>query len=109
GDVFEPEVLPGALSRAAIVLCNPPFERFEKGERKRYQKHSIWKPAELLNRVLDDLHPSGVLGFVVPRTFIDGRGYAETRKRLAERFADIELTVLPDKVFKEADAEVGLL
>jgi Type I restriction-modification system methyltransferase subunit len=108
GDVFEGNVLPSYLSRAGIVLCNPPFESFEKSERKRYQNYSPWKPVELLNRVLDHLHPNGVLGFVVPRTFIDGQAYAQTRKRLAESFANIELTVLPDKVFK-ADTEVGLL
>lgn len=108
GDVFESDVLPNKLRQAAVVLCNPPFQSFEKGERKRYQKYSPWKPAELLNRVLNHLHPKGVLGFVVPRTFIDGQAYAQTRKQLAKRFASIELTVLPDKVFK-ADTEVGLL
>ncbi len=108
GDVFEQDILSEYVRRAGVVLCNPPFEPFEMEEKERYQRYSPWKPAELLNRVLDDLHPSGVLGFVVPRNFVDGQGYAQTRKRLAKRFASIELTVLPDRVF-EADMEVGLL
>lgn len=108
GDVFESDVLPAYTRRAGVVLCNPPFEHFEPDERERYQKHSIWKPAELLNRVLDDLHHRGVLGFVLPRNIVDGQAYSQIRERLARRFASIELTVLPDKVF-EADTEVGLL
>jgi len=108
GDVFDPGALIDNLRRSAVVLCNPPFENLGKNERQN-QIYSPKKPVELLNRVLDDLHPNGVLGFVLPRNFVDGRGgYAEIRKRLAKRFASIEVTVLPDKAF-EADTEVGLL
>lgn len=109
GDVFEAGVLTEQLRRAGVVLCNPPFGDFEEDERQQYQFSSPHKPAELLNRVLDDLHPSGVLGFVLPRTIVDGRGYAEVRKRLAKRFATIEVMVLPDRAFKDSDTEVGLL
>ena len=48
------------------------------------------------------------MGFVLPRLFIDGHGYAEIRKRLAERFASLQITALPDRAFK-ADVEVALL
>jgi len=50
-----------------------------------------------------------VLGFVVPRNFVDGQGYREIRRRIASRFATINLTVLPDRAFDDADTEVGLL
>jgi len=109
GDVFQSGgPLSKYLRRAGVVLCNPPFRDFDKDERREYKQSSIKKPVELLNRVLNDLHPSGVLGFVLPRIVVDGRGYADIRKRLTERFANIELTVLPDRAF-EADPEVGLL
>ena len=108
GDIFEEGVLSSHLERAGVVLCNPPFGDFEKEERQQYQFASAHKPVELLNRVLDDLHPSGVLGFVLPRNIVDGRGYAGIRRRLAERFATVDLTVLPDRAF-DADPEVGLL
>jgi hypothetical protein len=107
-DVFEPGELTAHLRRAGVVLCNPPFEDFEKDERQRYQPMFTKKPAELLQRVLCDLHPAGVVGFVLPRNFIDGRGYAPIRKRLAARFATLDLTVLPDRAF-ETDSEVTLL
>ena len=108
GDVFEPGTLTDRLRRSVVVLCNPPFEDFSPQQRALYNTSSPKKPVELLHRILNDLHPTGVLGFVLPHLFVDGRGYAEIRKRLAERFGSIELTLLPDKAF-EADAEVALL
>jgi hypothetical protein len=108
GDVFEPGVLSSYLKRAGVVLCNPPFADFTREERRRYEVRSTKKPVELLNRVLDDLHPQGVLGFVLPRLFIDGRGYAEVRKRISERFATLHIASLPDRAFT-ADVEIALL
>lgn len=107
-DVFDDGVLANYVSRAGVVLCNPPFGDLSVDERDR-QLYSPKKPVEILNRVLDDLHPSGVLGFVVPRNFVDGQGYREIRRRIAGRFANIDLTVLPDRAFDDADTEVGLL
>lgn len=108
GDVFIPGAMKDHLRRAGVVLCNPPFEDFKLKDRARYNVTSPCKPAELLNRVLDDLHPSGVLGFVLPVVAIDGRSYASVRERLARRFASLEFTVLPDRAFI-ADTEVALL
>lgn len=108
GDVFDANVLPEQLRRAGVVLCNPPFGNFEGEERRHYQFSSPHKPGELLNRVLDDLHPGAVLGFVLPRVIVDGKGYTKVRERLAERFANIELLVLPDRAF-DSDSEIGVL
>jgi len=107
-DVFRAGAMTNFLQRSGVVLCNPPFEDFSEKQRAEYSLSTPRKPAELLNRVLDDLHPAGVLGFVLPRNFIDGSGYAPVRKRLAERFESIFITVLPDRAF-QADAEVALL
>ena len=107
-DVFEPKTMTPYLQRAGVVFCNPPFARFTDEERGRYQTQSANKPVEVLNRVLDDLHQSGVLGFVLPRIVIDGHGYKAIRKRLAERFENLEITILPDKAF-DADSEIALL
>ncbi|MGI8961178.1 MAG: N-6 DNA methylase [Bryobacteraceae bacterium] len=108
GDVFMPGVLTSHLKRAGVVLCNPPFGDFDDDERRKYATSSTKKPVELLSRVLDDLHPQGVIGFVLPRLFINGRGYSEIRRRLAARFATLHVTALPDKAFA-SDAEVALL
>jgi hypothetical protein len=107
-DVFEPGIMTPYLQRAGVVFCNPPFANFTDEERERYQIQSAQKPIEVLNRVLDDLHPTGVLGFVLPRIMIDGHGYKSIRRRLAERFENLEITILPDKAF-ESDSEIALL
>ena len=108
-DVFDRQsTFASALKHAGVVLCNPPFEDFTRKERARYAPASVKKPVELLNRVLDSLHPQGLLGFVLPRNMLDGQGYDGIRNRLAKRFATIELTTLPDRAF-DADHEVVLL
>ena len=108
GDAFQDGIMDGPLSRAGVVLCNPPFGEFTPQERKSYALTSVHRPAELLHRVLDHLHPSGVLGFVMPRNFIDGRGYRDVRHKLAGRFGTLEVTWLPDRFF-DADSEIALL
>ena len=110
GDVFNDAVSQKYLERAAVVLCNPPFSDFEEHAREHYGLPYVQRPAAVLGQVLKHLHPEGVLGFILPRTFIDGRGaYAELRAKLVERFASVEITVLPDRAFTDADSEIAIL
>ena len=109
GDVFDDLVSAGYLERAGVVLCNPPYSDFDKEERKRYGARYVQRPAAILSHVINHLHPQGVIGFVLPRIFVDGRGaYAEVRELVAKRFASIEITLLPDRAF-DADSEIALL
>lgn len=108
-DVFAPDAMKSFLGRAGVVLCNPPFEAFSEKDRARYGATEIKKPAELLKRVLADLHKRGVLGFVLPYNAVDGQSYASTRKLLAERFASLEFTVLPERAFDEAEVDIAVL
>ena len=109
GDVLDDSVSADYLKRAGVVLCNPPYSDFDPSERAHYGARYVQRPAAILDHVLNYLHLEGVLGFVLPRTFVDGRGgYAEVRKRLAKRFASIEITLLPDRAF-EADSEIAIL
>jgi len=99
-DVFASRAFENELTRADIVLCNPPFEDFTRVERRRYRNlRSVKKPAELLHRVLDRLRPGGTLGFVLPAQFLDGRGYRPVREQLGDRFETIEVVALPERVF----------
>ena len=109
-DVFTSEKFTSELKRARIVLCNPPFEKF-KGEDYASYKNLRYrhKPIELLNRVLDNIHPDGMLGFVLPQKFLDGRAYRVIRKRLFERFEEFDLVSLPDRVFHISQHETALL
>lgn len=108
-DVFRAGAMTKYLRRAGAVLCNPPFEPFDKGDEAEHDVVAKYKPVELLNRVLADLHPDGTIGFVLPRNIANGRSYKEIRKILADRFASIDLTVLPDSAFPDVDTECGLL
>lgn len=110
GDVFDNAASEEYLKRAAVVLCNPPYSDFDKDERVRYDSPYVQRPAAVLDQVLKHLHPEGVLGFVLPRIFVDGRGaYADMRERIAKRFASVEITLLPDRAFPDADSEIAVL
>jgi len=50
-----------------------------------------------------------MLGFVLPRPFLDGQSYRAVRRQIAERFAAVDLVALPDKVFRHAEVETVLL
>ena len=108
-DVFVRGAMTETLHRSGVVLCNPPFETFDAEERQLYRPEFLPKPAELLRLVLRDLHPRGVIGFVLPFAAIDGRAYKGIRKMLARRFGALQLVALPDRAFKEADSETVLL
>lgn len=108
-DVFKPSAMEPWLRRASVVLCNPPFERFLQEDRRKYQSTFARKPAELLHRVLADIHPRGVIGFVLPYIAVDGREYAKTRELIASRFASVEMAVLPEMSFDDAQTDVVLL
>jgi hypothetical protein len=108
GDVLDNSIAEDYLKRAAVVLCNPPYSDFDPNERLR--SPYVQRPAAVLDQVLKHLHPEGVIGFVLPRIFVDGRGaYAEIRERIAKRFASVEITLLPDRAFPDADSEIAVL
>ncbi len=109
GDVFGPNAMTDLLRKSGAVLCNPPFEVLSEKERLRYGTTDVRKPAELLRRVLTDLHPDGVLGFVLPYIAVDGKAYADTRKLLASRFGSLEFTVLPERSFEDAETDIAIL
>lgn len=109
-DVFrEPASFKKAMHQARVVLCNPPFEDFTEVEKEEYEWDTPRKPAEILRIVLDHLHPNGVLGFVLPAVFLEGRSYRDLRRRLAERFQRLEVVRLPDKTFERAEFPSTLL
>ena len=108
GDALSSPLFEQELAKARIVLCNPPFEKFSQDERMRYHDlFSAWKPAEILHRVLQQ--PPDLLGFVLPRVFLTGRGYRKLRSRLGSTYSSIEVLALPDRVFQRSDSEAVLL
>ena len=107
-DAFQSPAFRKELSRASVVLCNPPFEDMDIEEQKRYgQVKAVPKPVAILTRILED--PPALLGFVLPRAFLTGVPYRDLRAKLQETYESVELLVLPDAVFKHSDAETVLL
>ena len=107
-DAFASPLFPEELRHANIVLCNPPFEPFNKVEKTRYGDIlSTTKAREALLRVLED--PPQLLGFVLPRVFMEGPRYRELRVKLGEIYNTFELLALPDRVFEHSDAETVVL
>ncbi len=97
GDVFLSSDFRRSLQDARVIVCNPPYESLSRSEKVRYARlRSDLKPVELLERVLDALHPEGMLGFVLPSTLLRGAEYRNLRRRLAERFGHIEIVELPE-------------
>lgn len=108
GDVFSDSKFRQELKKAEIVLCNPPFEDFAAKERDKYSTPpNIHKPVAILQKVLER-KPSQI-GFVLPRIFMSGRGYSEIRNALADSYSTVELTGLPDSVFKHSEMETVVL
>ena len=108
GDAFASPLFEQELAKANIVLCNPPFGKFSQDDRAHYgDLTSVWKPAEILFRVLQ--RTPDLLGFVLPRAFLDGRGYRKIRSLLGVTYSSLEVLALPDRVFQHSDTEAVLL
>jgi hypothetical protein len=109
-DVFTSRKFADALDDARIVLCNPPFEEFKRSEREHYGRAiGTSKPLEVLKRVLQGSHRHAMIAFVLPLPFLDGQSYRAVRRQISERFAAVDLVVLPDKVFRHAEVETVLM
>lgn len=108
GDVFSSPHLNEELKKARIVLCNPPFKAFSREVRPGYADlRSTNKAAEILLRTLE--RAPDLLGFVLPRPFIDGQVHRHTRKLLTETYREVELVKLPDSAFQHSGVETVLL
>jgi len=89
----------GALARearaATVVLANPPFEREQA--------------ATFLQRVTQALRPGTVFGLVLPVNELAGVASAAVRRKLLAECEIKEISVFPDRMFKFASVETGIL
>lgn len=102
-DVFTSTRFNDYLGTAGAVLCNPPYE-VDKYASKAVRTN---KAADALSRVLRN--PPRMLGFVLPRTFINGQEFQEAHGRVQELYSAVEITALPPNVFQHSNAETVLL
>jgi hypothetical protein len=114
GDMFKPGVLRDAAKWATIVLSNPPYEDFKKTKANRWLKSdepvtSQTKAVEMLKRVVPNLSPGAVFGFVLPQGTLYDREGKQLRKDLLASCEVAEISLFEDKLFNVADHETCIL
>ncbi|MCW3101157.1 MAG: hypothetical protein JWL77_6775, partial [Chthonomonadaceae bacterium] len=94
------------LQDANIVLCNPPYGDLTSSERSDIGQNAAYtKEVEALRRVL--AYAPAMIGFVLPRSFLDNIGFRALRQRIATLYKNVSVTVFPDKTFNKASQEVA--
>jgi len=104
-DLFADGALAQRIGTNNVIVCNPPFEAFDPTDKDRYavasETHS--KAIAALSATLD-AKPLA-LGFVLPRSFILERQFAEQRRRIESLYGSVEILKLPDGIFGASDVE----
>jgi type I restriction-modification system DNA methylase subunit len=114
GDMFKPGVLRSAAEWATIVLSNPPYEDFKKTRANRWLTSeepvtAQTKAVEMLKRVVPNLWPGAVFGFVLPQGTLYDREAKQFRKELLDSCEVAEISLFEDKLFNVADHEACIL
>jgi len=102
-NMFPGDRLERCVREASIVLGNPPFESFEAGTRK-----PGWLPnkaAETFRRVVENLRPGGLFGFVLPQTLLHSQQARGLRETLLRDYEISEISLFADKVFRYGEPE----
>lgn len=78
--------------KPSIIIANPPYE--EKRKDKLEQKAGLF-----LEKYIDLLNDGGLIGIVLPQTFLVNKSCKETRRKLLENIQLHEVWLLPKGVF----------
>jgi len=106
-DMFREGLLEEGVNGATIALGNPPFESFATSDRRVGRLPN--KAAETFRRVVENLPPGGVFGFVLPRTFLRAKQATDLRRTLLRDYEIEEVSVFADKVFRYGEPESAVL
>ncbi len=107
GNVFTSQRLEQLLKKASVILCNPPFGDFNKDERSQRSGLAPNKAVEALRLALK--YSPKMLGFILPRVFVNGPKFRLERQKMAELYDEIEITSLPRNAFQHSDVETVLV
>lgn len=75
-----------------IVIANPPYKETRKGEQNE-------KAAIFLDKYIDLLQDDGIMGIILPQTFLENNSSKKVRKKLLEKINIYELWTLPKGMF----------
>ena len=90
----------GSLPRPpTIVVGNPPFKEVRSSGGRREQRASLF-----LSKYLDLLEPGGLLGVVLPETFLENSSCLDARRRLLAECEILEMWHLPEGIFPMSNA-----
>lgn len=103
-----------------IIVGNPPFhgdrKRPKKGEggehdaeRSSVRRKRTQKADAFLIRAIDCLAPGGLLGMVMPRSFVVAEASPHLRAKLLSQCDILEIWELPQQVFRDASVESSVV
>ena len=90
--------------RPNVIIGNPPFKEPRSVEGQRVQTAAL-----VLDRYLEWLEPNGLLGVVVPITFLQNTSGKHTRNRLLTNFDVMEVWHLPEGAIPSSSAGTAVI
>ncbi|MEZ5386745.1 MAG: N-6 DNA methylase [Prosthecobacter sp.] len=105
-DMFEEDALRTAISKASIVLANPPFGPFGDA-RPDGAMHK--KADETFRQIVDALPVNGVFGIVMPQGILHSTQGKALRRKLLDEYDISEITLFADKIFNYGEPETAVI
>jgi len=105
-DMFTGDALRTAISKASIVLANPPFEKFGDA-RPDGAMHK--KADETFHQIVEALPEKGIFGIVMPQGILHSIQGKELRRKLLDEFELSEITLFADKIFNYGEPETAVI
>ncbi len=93
-----------AAYKPMVIVGNPPFKEHRSSEGKRLQTATL-----LLERYLDWLPQEGLLGIVLPETFLENASCRNTRHRLLSECELLDIWQLPEGIFPLSNAATAII
>lgn len=105
-DMFDGDSLRTAISKASIVLANPPFEKFGDS-RPDGAMHK--KADETFRQIVEALPEKGIFGIVMPQGILHSTQGKELRRNLLAEYELSEITLFADKIFNYGEPETAVI
>ncbi len=105
-DMFTGDALRSAISKASIVLANPPFEKFGDA-RPDGAMHK--KADETFRQIVEALPLHGVFGIVMPQGILHSTQGKALRRQLLDEYEILEITLFADKIFNYGEPETAVI
>jgi type I restriction-modification system DNA methylase subunit len=105
-NMFIGDSLCSAISKASIVLANPPFEKFGDA-RPDGAMHK--KADETFRQIVESLPLHGVFGIVMPQGILHSTQGKALRRKLLDEYEISEITLFADKIFNYGEPETAVI